>query len=51
MIGVEYIVPADVFEAFPPEEQKLWHSHAYEVSYILLLFCDDLCHACVFNSL
>ncbi|KHN06925.1 Probably inactive leucine-rich repeat receptor-like protein kinase IMK2 [Glycine soja] len=31
-ISVEYIVPADVFETFPPEEQKLWHSHAYETS-------------------
>jgi hypothetical protein len=28
---VEYIVSDDIFEALPAEEQKLWHSHAYEV--------------------
>ncbi|KAG4384143.1 hypothetical protein GLYMA_13G223700v4 [Glycine max] len=37
LLGVEYIVPADVFEAFPPEEQKLWHSHAYEIKSGLLV--------------
>ncbi|KAK7412506.1 hypothetical protein VNO78_03970 [Psophocarpus tetragonolobus] len=31
LIGVEYIVPDDIYETFPPEEQKLWHSHAYEI--------------------
>ncbi|KAJ0017564.1 hypothetical protein Pint_10169 [Pistacia integerrima] len=31
LIGVEYIVSDKIFEALPPEEQKLWHSHAYEV--------------------
>ncbi|KOM53626.1 hypothetical protein LR48_Vigan09g228500 [Vigna angularis] len=31
LIGVEYIVSDDIFETMPPEEQKLWHSHAYEV--------------------
>ena len=29
--GIEYIVSDRIFEALPPEEQKLWHSHAYEV--------------------
>ncbi|KAL4627341.1 hypothetical protein ACB092_05G159000 [Castanea dentata] len=29
--GVEYIVSDLIFEALPPEEQKLWHSHAYEI--------------------
>lgn len=29
--GVEYIVSDRIFEDLPPEEQKLWHSHAYEV--------------------
>ncbi|KAM4101043.1 hypothetical protein ACB094_05G113000 [Castanea mollissima] len=29
--GVEYIVSDRIFEALPPEEQKLWHSHAYEI--------------------
>uniref|UniRef100_A0A2N9FZF2 Uncharacterized protein n=1 Tax=Fagus sylvatica TaxID=28930 RepID=A0A2N9FZF2_FAGSY len=27
----EYIVSDRIFEALPPEEQKLWHSHAYEI--------------------
>lgn len=31
MAGIEYIVSDDIFETLPPEEQKLWHSHAYEV--------------------
>ncbi|XP_076932822.1 oil body-associated protein 2C-like [Bidens hawaiensis] len=31
LIGIEYIVSDDIFEKLPPEEQKLWHSHAYEV--------------------
>lgn len=30
-VGVEYIVSDAIFESLPPEEQKLWHSHAYEV--------------------
>ncbi|TVU01581.1 hypothetical protein EJB05_52953, partial [Eragrostis curvula] len=31
LIGVEYIVSDAIFEGLPPDEQKLWHSHAYEV--------------------
>ncbi|GAV80561.1 DUF1264 domain-containing protein, partial [Cephalotus follicularis] len=31
LIGVEYIVSDRIFETLPPEEQKLWHSHAYEI--------------------
>uniref|UniRef100_A0A0E0JNI6 DUF1264 domain-containing protein n=1 Tax=Oryza punctata TaxID=4537 RepID=A0A0E0JNI6_ORYPU len=31
LIGVEYIVSDAIFESLHPEEQKLWHSHAYEV--------------------
>ncbi|KAL4562183.1 hypothetical protein LXL04_034379 [Taraxacum kok-saghyz] len=31
LIGVEYIVSDTIFETLPPEEQKLWHSHAYEI--------------------
>lgn len=31
LIGVEYIISAEIFERLPAEEQKLWHSHAYEV--------------------
>ncbi|EYU43300.1 hypothetical protein MIMGU_mgv1a026234mg [Erythranthe guttata] len=31
LIGVEYIVSDKIFESLSPEEQKLWHSHAYEI--------------------
>ncbi|KAK7306452.1 hypothetical protein VNO77_44393 [Canavalia gladiata] len=31
LLGLEYIVPDHTFETFSPEEQKLWHSHAYEI--------------------
>ncbi|XAR66616.1 hypothetical protein NMG60_11012904 [Bertholletia excelsa] len=31
LIGVEYIVSERTFETLPPEEQKLWHSHAHEI--------------------
>ncbi|XP_009600901.1 oil body-associated protein 2C [Nicotiana tomentosiformis] len=31
LIGVEYIVSDRIFETLPEEEQKLWHSHAYEI--------------------
>ncbi|PKI75207.1 hypothetical protein CRG98_004431 [Punica granatum] len=31
LIGVEYVVSDKIFEGLPPEEQKLWHSHAYEI--------------------
>ncbi len=27
LIGVEYMIPKDMFESLDPEEQKLWHSH------------------------
>ncbi|XP_048230934.1 oil body-associated protein 2C isoform X2 [Ricinus communis] len=37
LIGVEYIVSDKIFETLPPEEQKLWHSHAYEVKSGLLV--------------
>jgi len=29
--GVEYIISECLFEALLEEEQKLWHSHCYEV--------------------
>ncbi|KAK2988687.1 hypothetical protein RJ640_012723 [Escallonia rubra] len=32
LIGVEYIVSGRLFETLEPEEQKLWHSHAYEIT-------------------
>ncbi|KAH6826189.1 histone acetyltransferase [Perilla frutescens var. hirtella] len=31
LIGVEYIISDRLFEGLPPDEQKLWHSHAYEI--------------------
>lgn len=31
LIGVEYIISERLFEALPEEEQKLWHSHSYEI--------------------
>lgn len=32
LLGVEYIVSRHAFERLPPEERKLWHSHAYDVT-------------------
>ncbi|KAL6567338.1 Oil body-associated protein 2A [Orobanche gracilis] len=32
LIGVEYIVSDRTFNTLPPEEQKLWHSHGYEIT-------------------
>ena len=31
LIGVEYMITKDLFEALDAEEKKLWHSHDYEV--------------------
>jgi hypothetical protein len=31
LIGVEYIVSAEIFESLPADEKKFWHSHNYEV--------------------
>ncbi|WP_209323599.1 OBAP family protein [Brevibacterium renqingii] len=31
LIGIEYIISAERFEALPAEEKRLWHSHHYEV--------------------
>ncbi|KAJ8421833.1 hypothetical protein Cgig2_024209 [Carnegiea gigantea] len=30
LIGVKYIISQCLFDAFPTDEQKLWHSHFYE---------------------
>ncbi|CAL5409059.1 unnamed protein product [Camellia sinensis] len=30
-MGVEYIITDRIFETLPSDEQKLWHSHAYEI--------------------
>ncbi|KAL0321323.1 UNVERIFIED_CONTAM: Oil body-associated protein 2A [Sesamum radiatum] len=37
LIGVEYIVSDKIFESLPTDEQKLWHSHAYEIKSGLLV--------------
>ena len=37
LIGVEYMVPRRVYDTFSPEEQKLWHSHEYEVKSGMLI--------------
>lgn len=37
LIGVEYMVPKSVYETLDPEEQKLWHSHEFEVKSGMLI--------------
>ncbi|GAB7358742.1 hypothetical protein MBLNU230_g3971t1 [Neophaeotheca triangularis] len=37
LIGVEYMVPKHVYDSFEPGEQKLWHSHEYEVKSGMLI--------------
>jgi hypothetical protein len=37
LIGVEYIISPRLFHSFPAEEQRLWHSHTYEVRAGLLI--------------
>lgn len=31
LLGVEYIVPDEMFQKLPEEEKKYWHPHTYEV--------------------
>lgn len=31
LMGIEYLIPADVFTGLPAHEQQLWHRHKYEV--------------------
>jgi len=31
LVGIEYIISAELFGGLPAEEKQLWHSHAYEV--------------------
>lgn len=37
LIGVEYMVPKHVYETLDAEEQKLWHSHEFEVQSGMLI--------------
>ncbi|KAL0398412.1 UNVERIFIED_CONTAM: Oil body-associated protein 2A [Sesamum radiatum] len=32
LIGVEYIISERILDSLPPDEQKLWHSHGYEIT-------------------
>lgn len=32
LVGVEYLISERLFRTLPPEEQRLWHSHGYEVA-------------------
>lgn len=36
LIGIEYIIPGDVYRSLPPQEQQDWHLHIYEVTGHLL---------------
>ncbi len=36
LIGIEYLVPGEVYEAMPEEEKQYWHHHRYEVDAHLL---------------
>ncbi len=36
LIGIEYLVPDDVYQLMPPEEKSFWHDHKYEVDQGLL---------------
>ncbi|TKA51251.1 hypothetical protein B0A55_13255 [Friedmanniomyces simplex] len=37
LIGVEYMVSKEIYDSFEPEEQKLWHSHEFEVKSGMLI--------------
>ncbi|MCJ1247761.1 hypothetical protein MMC30_004976 [Trapelia coarctata] len=37
LIGIEYMVPKHVYDKLPAEEQKLWHSHEFEVKSGMLI--------------
>lgn len=36
LIGIEYLVTNDVYQAMPPEEKAFWHDHEFEVDEGLL---------------
>eukprot|EP00898_Chlorokybus_atmophyticus_P003733 jgi/Chlat1/4360/Chrsp29S04507 len=31
LVGIEYVITADLYKDLPEDEKKLWHSHRYEV--------------------
>ncbi|KAL8289203.1 hypothetical protein RB597_001008 [Gaeumannomyces tritici] len=42
IIGVEYMIPRRLYETLPPEERRLWHSHAFEVKSGMLVMPQPL---------
>lgn len=42
LIGIEYMITPELFDALSPEEQKLWHSHVYEVKSGMLVMPNPL---------
>ncbi|KAJ6783939.1 hypothetical protein PWT90_02122 [Aphanocladium album] len=42
LIGIEYMITPQLFETLPPEEQKLWHSHIYEVKSGMLVMPNNI---------
>lgn len=36
LIGIEYIVPGDIYRSLPADQQQYWHPHTYEVDGHLL---------------
>jgi len=44
LIGIEYMVPKHVYETLDPEEQKLWHSHEFEVKSGMLILPTPTTH-------
>ena len=37
LIGIEYMIPKETYLRLDPEEQKLWHSHEFEVTSGMLM--------------
>ncbi|KAF3917375.1 hypothetical protein ABW21_db0203249 [Orbilia brochopaga] len=37
LIGVEYMIPHDIFSTLPEDEKKLWHTHNFEVKSGMLI--------------
>jgi len=31
LIGIEYVITEKIYKTLPPEEQKYWHNHAYDI--------------------
>lgn len=45
LIGVEYMIPKDKYLTLPVEEQKLWHSHEFEVQSGMLILPNPSSHS------